>query len=59
MTPAVNPVADALNAGITSETVFGTLQPFMPFIISMILISLGVYVFKRLSKGASRAKLKI
>lgn len=47
-----------LTTGITASTIFGVVGDVMPFVITLIPISLGLYVLKKVIKGASRAKVK-
>ena len=47
-----------LTTGITSSTIFAVVGDVMPFVITMIPIALGLYILRKVVKGASKAKVK-
>jgi len=47
-----------LTTGITSSTIFSVVGDVMPFVITMIPIALGLYILRKVVKGASKAKVK-
>lgn len=47
-----------LTTGITSTTIFSVVGDVMPFVITMIPIALGLYILRKVVKGASKAKVK-
>lgn len=51
-------VVSQLVAGITPTTIFGVVSDVMPFVITMIPIALGLYLLRKVVKGAGHAKLK-
>lgn len=54
---------DAINsqlmAGITAESLFGTVATIMPFVIVMIIFSFGWNVARKAIKGASKGKARV
>lgn len=54
---------DAINsqlvAGITADTLFGTVGSIMPFIIAMCIFSFGWYVARKAIKGAAKGKARV
>lgn len=57
-TGSMSEIVSALNTGITSETLFGTVADLMPWIITLIIASLGLYFLRKLVKGASKGKVR-
>lgn len=49
-------VADALNNGLSADAFWGALQPFIPVVITVTLVSLGYYIIKRITKKFSKGK---
>lgn len=49
----------ATETGLTATKMFAVLVDIVPFIVFMIPIALGIYFFRRLTKGAGRGKLKV
>lgn len=49
-------VADALNTGLSADAFWGAVQPFVPVIITVTLVSLGYYMIRRITKKFSRGK---
>lgn len=57
-TGSMSEVITALNTGITSETLFGTVADLMPWVITLTIASLGLYFLRKLIKGASKGKVR-
>ena len=62
-TPTTSPgsmteIVTKLNTGITSDTLFGTVSELMPWIITLIIASLGLYFLRKLVKGAAKGKVR-
>lgn len=57
-TGSMSEIITALNAGITSETLFGTVADLMPWVITLTIASLGLYFLRKLVKGASKGKVR-
>lgn len=51
-------IVTALNAGITSDTLFGTVADLMPWVITLTIASLGLHFLRRLIIGASKGKVR-
>ena len=51
-------IVSALNTGITSETLFGTVADLMPWVITLTIASLGLYFLRKLVKGAAKGKVR-
>ena len=51
-------IVTQLTTGITSSTIFSVVGDVMPFVITMIPIALGLYMLRKVVKGASKAKVK-
>lgn len=51
-------VVSQLTTGITSTTIFAVVAEVMPFVITMIPIALGLYLLRKVVKGAGHAKIK-
>lgn len=49
-------VANALNTGLSADAFWGAIQPFVPVVITVTLVSLGYYVIRRITKKFSRGK---
>ena len=61
MEPAVSSMSSIitqLTTGITASTIFSVVGDVMPFVITMIPIALGLYILRKVIKGASKAKVK-
>lgn len=52
-------VVSALTTGITAETIFSVVADVMPFVVTMVPVALGLYLLRKLIKGAGKAKVKI
>jgi len=48
----------ALTSAITPTVLWGMLGDAVPFILVMVLFSLGYYIVRKLVKGASKAKVR-
>lgn len=57
-TGSMTEIISALNTGITSSTLFGTVAELVPWIITLIVASLGLYFLRKLVKGAAKGKVK-
>lgn len=51
-------VVSQLTTGITPTTIFAVVADVMPFVITMIPIALGLYLLRKVVKGAGHAKIK-
>lgn len=51
-------IVTQLTTGITSSTIFSVVGEIMPFVITMIPIALGLYLLRKVVKGAGKAKIK-
>lgn len=51
-------IVTQLTTGITSTTIFSVVGEIMPFVITMIPIALGLYLLRKVVKGAGKAKIK-
>lgn len=51
-------IVTALNTGITSSTLFGTVADLMPWVITLTIASLGLYFLRKLVKGAAKGKVR-
>lgn len=51
-------IVTALNTGISSDTLFGTVGQLMPWVITLIIASLGLYFLRKLIKGAAKGKVR-
>ena len=51
-------IVTQLTTGITSATIFSVVGEVMPFVITMIPIALGLYLLRKVVKGAGKAKIK-
>ena len=51
-------VVSVLTTGVTSETIFSVVADVMPFVVQMIPIALGLYLLRKVVKGAGKAKVK-
>lgn len=52
-------VVTTLQAGITPTALYGQVETLAPFIVALAVFAFGYGVFKRVTKGASKGKLKI
>lgn len=57
-TGSMSEIVTALNTGITSETLFGTVADLMPWVITLTIASLGLYFLRKLVKGAAKGKVR-
>lgn len=51
-------IVSALNTGITSETLFGTVADLMPWVITLTIASLALHFLRKLIKGAAKGKVR-
>ena len=51
-------IISQLTQGITPATIFAVVSDVMPFVITMVPIALGLYILRRVVKGAGKAKVK-
>ena len=51
-------IVTKLNTGISSSTLFGTVESLMPWVITLVIACLGLYFLRKLIKGASKGKVK-
>lgn len=57
-TGSMSEIVSALNTGITSETLFGTVADLMPWVITLTIASLGLHFLRKLIKGAGKGKVR-
>lgn len=50
-------IVSQLTTGVTASTIFGVVKDIMPFVIIMIIVSLGLYELRKVVKGASKGKV--
>lgn len=58
VTNSMTEVVSALTDGITAETIFAVVADIIPFVITMVPIALGLYLLRKLVKGAGKAKVR-
>ena len=51
-------IVTKLNTGVSSSTLFGTVESLMPWVITLIIACLGLHFLRKLIKGASKGKVK-
>lgn len=52
-------VITALTAGLTETAFFSVLVELVPFIIMIVPVAFGFYLFRKLVKGASKGKARV
>lgn len=57
-TGSMSEIITALNTGLTSATIFGTVADLMPWVITLVIASLGLYFLRKLIKGAAKGKVR-
>lgn len=57
-TGSMTEIVSALNSGLTSSTIFGTVANLMPWVITLVIASLGLYFLRKLIKGAGKGKVR-
>ena len=57
-TGSMTEIISALNTGLTSETIFATVADLMPWVITLVIASLGLYFLRKLIKGAAKGKVR-
>lgn len=55
---ATQAIVNALSNGLTADSIMGTLVPYMPVIITLTLVALGLYFLRKITKGAKKANVK-
>ena len=61
MTPSttdMGAIITALNTGLSSSTIFGTVAELMPWVITLVIACLGLYFLRKLIKGAAKGKVR-
>lgn len=51
-------IVSQLTTGVTPTTIFAVVSDVMPFVIAMIPIALGLYLLRKVVKGAGKAKVR-
>lgn len=51
-------IVTQLTTGITTSTIFGVVSEVMPFVIIMVIVSLGLYELRKVVKGAGKGKVR-
>lgn len=51
-------IVSQLTTGVTPATIFAVVSDVMPFVVTMIPISLGLYFLRKVVKGAGKAKVR-
>lgn len=51
-------IVSQLTTGITPTTIFTVVSDVIPFVITMVPIALGLYLLRRVIKGAGKAKVR-
>lgn len=57
-TGSMSEIISALNTGLNSSTIFGTVADLMPWVITLVIACLGLYFLRKMVKGLSKGKLK-
>lgn len=57
-TGSMTEIVSQLTTGVTATTIFGVVKDVMPFVIIMIIVSLGLFELRKVVKGASKGKVK-
>lgn len=52
-------IVSQLTTGVTADTIFGVMSDVMPFVIILIIVSLGLTVLRRVVKGAGKGKVRL
>ena len=55
---SMSDIVTQLNSGISSSTLFATVGQLMPWVITLIIASLGLYFLRKLIKGAAKGKVR-
>ena len=58
MTSVISALTNS-TTGLSASTFYGVVESLVPFIVLMVPISLGTYFFRKLVKGAGKAKIRI
>lgn len=57
-TGGMDGIIDQLNTGLNSSTIFGTVGQLMPWVITLVIASLGLYFLRKLVKGSAKGKVR-
>lgn len=57
-TGSMTSIVSQLTTGITTSTIFGVVSEVMPFVIIMVIVSLGLYELRKVVKGAGKGKVR-
>lgn len=57
-TTGMDSIVTKLNTGISSSTMFSTVESLMPWVITLVIACLGLYFLRKLIKGASKGKVR-
>ena len=57
-TGGMSDIVTQLTTGVTASTIFGVVKDVMPFVVIMIIVSLGLMELRKVVKGASKGKVK-
>ena len=57
-TGGMTEIVSQLTTGVTATTIFGVVKDVMPFVIIMIIVSLGLFELRKVVKGASKGKVR-
>lgn len=57
-TGSMSSIVTQLTTGVSSTTIFGVVSELMPWVIVLIIASLGLYELRKLVKGASKGKVR-
>ena len=57
-TTGMSGIVTQLTTGVTPATIFAVVGDVMPFVITMIPIALGLYMLRKVVKGAGKAKVE-
>lgn len=52
-------LVNALKTGLTADAFFGSLTGYADLIVTLVLVSFAIYVFRHVIKGASHGKARI
>lgn len=51
-------VVTALTTGITADTIFSVVAEVIPFVVVMVPVALGLYLLRKVVKGAGKGKVR-
>lgn len=52
----VTNVSTALETGFSADAIWGQIEPFIPVVITVTLVSLSIYFIRRITKKVSKGK---